>query len=387
MNPASRFSFRVIFSTIGFLFLFSKVAFSSQPIDFNKNAADNIDQRILLKHDPAVNKLVYSTQNHSNANYIRSQNCWAADLDLTCASPWNSNSVGKKAGTLITPRHVIQAAHYHLVVGDSIRFITNDNVVIRRKVISMKVNTDFSTNVPDICMLTLDSDVPPSIKPCTFLPANYSDYLSDNAYGLPVLFFDQEEKALVADIQVLNDLTFFRYYLKYPTNSNRLSLNETVISGDSGNPIFLVLNNQLVLIGVFTWGGAGSGNSLVHYANLNDGGTKPQQNLNDLIKECDAAVGINTGYKVSLFDFESTTALNEVIGNSSDMLVQCIGKEVIVRNMDKPSQIEVFDMSGHKIFSQNVSSNDFKFQLPSKGLYIVRIENETSRKIQKVLSY
>ena len=40
---------------------------------------------------------------------------------------------------------------------------------------------------------------------------------------------------------------------------------ETKISGDSGNPSFFVIHNQLVLLFTFTTGGAGGGTNLVYY--------------------------------------------------------------------------------------------------------------------------
>ncbi len=48
----------------------------------------------------------------ANGVFIRNTNCWAVDLDLTCCGPWNSYLGKKMAGTLISPRHVLFAAHY-----------------------------------------------------------------------------------------------------------------------------------------------------------------------------------------------------------------------------------------------------------------------------------
>ena len=40
---------------------------------------------------------------------------------------------------------------------------------------------------------------------------------------------------------------------------------EPKIGGDSGNPSFFVINNELVLLFTFTTGGAGGGTNLIYY--------------------------------------------------------------------------------------------------------------------------
>ena len=50
-----------------------------------------------------------------------------------------------------------------------------------------------------------------------------------------------------------------------PSNATRLSYYENMITGDSGNPVFLIINGQLVIITVITYGGAGSGTSVAFH--------------------------------------------------------------------------------------------------------------------------
>ena len=49
--------------------------------------------------------------------------------------------------------------------------------------------------------------------------------------------------------------------------SARLGFYEFVVSGDSGNPRFLVIRDHVVLVSVLHYGGAGSGCFVSHYAN------------------------------------------------------------------------------------------------------------------------
>ena len=353
-----------------FVFLFLNLSFVFA-VDFNANAKDNIDLRIATKH-ASTNKPIYSLQNHTNGIYIRNSDCWAADLDLTCASPWNSRGGNKQAGTLITPRHCILVAHYNLKAGDSIRFVTKDNVTIRRKIIAHKVNTDWNSNVPDIEVITLDEDVPASITPCKFLPSNYKTYIVNDGDGLPALFTDQEEKALVADIWSINSNKLFD--LQVPISSYRSDLNEIIIMGDSGNPVFLILNGKPVIVGCITWAGSGSGNALTYYANLPDRGVQPSQNINDLIVATDAIAGINTGYKISFFDFAAT---------SFKKLPEDTNVKVIVKNQilqlelpenNNNAQIAVLDVLGKIVVDQFVMENSVSFKLSKTGIYFVRVQ-------------
>ena len=355
--------------------------------DFNLNAAQNIDLRIAYKHDIKVNRFVFNSAIDLMNLYERNPDCWAYDLDLTCASPYNSREGKKRAGTLITPRHVLLAAHYSLQNGDSIRFIAKNNQIIRRKIIANSIRTDVGSNQPDIQVALLDSDVPASITACQFLPANYSNYLANKGAGLPTLFLDQTEKAAVGEVMG-DGWDFTKFYQQYPTLPNRLALNLTVIVGDSGNPVFLVLNNKLVLLGLFTFGGAGSGTSLTYINSLPNGGTAANldQSLNDIIKETDTLAGINTGYKVTFFDFSApiSAGVNSVNATNS-ISVNRRTLEIKLENSEK-TEIIVSDLFGRTITNQITQSSTFNYYLPIKGVYLISILNNGSRYVTKVIA-
>ena len=361
--------------------VFGSASIEAAQIDFNADAAQNIDLRIATKHATA-NKPLFSLQNHAKHIFTRNPSCWAADLDLTCISPSNKSASNLRAGTLITKRHVILVAHFNLKTGDSIYFVTKDNITIGRRVNGYRVNTDFNTNTPDMEILTLDSDLPESIAPCQFLPANYKTYLAGDGYGLPVLYTDQEEKALVADIW---DLNYYKgYSLSVPVISNRLALNESVISGDSGNPIFLILKGSPVIVGCFTYGDAGSGNSLTYYANLANGGTQPEQNINDLIKASDVVAGVSTGYKVSFFDFTATSAVN--LSKSLPDRVYAVGQKLVIKLASQESaEVSVVDLFGKEIFNQSIDNQSIGIDIPSKGIYLVTLRKRDGVRSYKVV--
>jgi hypothetical protein len=371
-------------------------SYAASPTVFDLNAAANIDNRIATKN-AEINKPIFSVMDYFHAIFVRNTNCWASDLDLTCLSPWNSKGGSLRAGTLITPRHCILAAHFQIQKGDSIRFVTKDNVTVRRKVIAHLINNvnnsstgGANTYMPDMEIITLDSDVPSTLTPCQFLPANWKNYISNNGYRIPVLYTDQEEKALVADIDYIDYTKLFRTLP--PTKTTRWNLNEGVISGDSGNPMFLVLNGKLVLVGCITWGATasetGSGNAATYYANLPDGGTFPELSINDLIVKTDALAGINTGYKITKFDFTAPiTAAVEEIESPISAKVFATGRtlKVELNDVEKKTEVKVCDLLGKVIDEQVLENTKYNYELTSSGVYIVNISNGANIKSYKIV--
>ena len=252
-----------------------------------QHCQQQIDNRISSSMTMASNGSLFSVQDHATATYTRNPALWCADVDLTCISPWNSDSQNRKAGTLITPRHILNAAHYEFPVGTAVRFVAADNTVLTRQVIGRRRHPRFVPNWPDLTVYTLDSDLPASIKPCKVMPANWKNYLVQNTYNRPpALGLDQEKKALIIDMisggpsassTVVDWLTFAT-----PTSSNRLIFNENKISGDSGSPSFLIVNGELVLLTVWNSGGAGTGTPVAGFIS----------DLNQMIADCDDSAGV-----------------------------------------------------------------------------------------------
>lgn len=257
-----------------------------------EHLSEQVDDRIDNTMTMATNGKLYTTQDHSTPSYVRNPNFWAnGEIDLTCISPWNSNSSNRKAGTAITKRHIINAAHYEYGVGTVVRFITSDNVVVNRTIVGKKRHPDYVPYTPDLTVYTLDSDLPETITPCKLFPANSSDYIIlDNLNDTrpAALGLDQEEKGLIIDLA--SNKSF-----RTSSDSDRLIFNESKISGDSGNPAFVIVNGELILITVWTFGGAGSGTAISE--NIED--------LNQMIIDSDAQAGVSTGYTVTEADLSA----------------------------------------------------------------------------------
>jgi len=353
--------------------------------NFTQNAIDNIDLRIATKHNPALNKTVFTTMNRNI--FTRNPNCWASDLDLTCISPWNNRASYNRAGTLITPRHAILAAHYNLQIGDTIAFVTLDNLIVRKRITGTAINTQ-STHKPDFAIITLESDLPATIKPCKVIPSNFADYMDISiSTRVPALYLDQKENAIVADFEYIKN----QYSLIVPTDQKRLDLNELGVSGDSGNPIFMILDNTLVLVGIFTFISDGptyvcSGTSIARFAIYPSGGIQPNQNLNDLIKASDAAAGINSGYKISFFDFNTPTSIQELNFNKN-YRAYCINQILHIESKSNEIfEITIYNTLGKQISQRISNSSSNSFTLPSKGIFIVSIRENLENKTFKLVA-
>jgi hypothetical protein len=207
-------------------------------------------------------KRVFSLQDHTNQNYVRSNTCWAKDIDFTGVSPWNSNGGVRKGGTLISPRHIIFAKHYQITTGATIRFVTQDNQVVNRTMTAKQ-----SIGSTDITIGVLNEDVPSSIKHYKVLDIESIEGKITGMNYVPVAYFDQEEKVLIANgSSVAPTYSFFnitrwRYTDQnfYPAYYQKFyDFYETPISGDSGNPLFYILNDEPLLQSVFWFSGGGA---------------------------------------------------------------------------------------------------------------------------------
>lgn len=214
---------------------------------------------------------IFTVQDHGHKRYVRNVDCWAYPLDLTSISPWNSQGKNRRAGTLVTPRHVLYARHYSIAVNTTIRFVDRNNNVVDRKIAKTKsVPTQGHSSLSgyDIVVAELDQDVTSEISFAKVMPKTLSTIRPSSSSRVPVFDTDFEEKALVADLQYESG-NMVR--LSIPASGSlRRHFYESKITGDSGNPVFMVINGEPVLMFMFTYGGAGSGTSVTsHYDDIN----------------------------------------------------------------------------------------------------------------------
>jgi hypothetical protein len=246
----------------------------------------------------AANGSLYTDQDHDSPYYVRNTNVWCADVaqKLTCISPWNSrlSGAGYKVGnTLVTPRHILSAEHYRVEIGNIVRFVAVNGTVYDRTVVGKATHPDYDYLYPDFRILTLDSNLPSAITPCTIMPVGWDDHMVNLLQNNPpMLVTDQEEKALITDLRAHagNRLSF-----SYPVDATRLLFSENLIGGDSGNAVFAIIDGNLVFMTALTGGGAGSGTSASDF----------HSDLNAMIVTSDTVAGVSTGYTVTAADLSA----------------------------------------------------------------------------------
>lgn len=194
-------------------------------------------------------------------DFVRNNQCWANGIDMSCASPWNNEAGALYAGTLISKRHVMFCEHasFYPKNGRTITFVSPNSEPIVRTIIN-------SQNVlgADIRLALLDSDVPNNISFSKVLPKNWNNYLPRLSFDstVPVICLNQTERASISALRAVDAIgnTFVNIYPSLYTNYYG-----RIILYDSGNPCFLVINQEPVLLGVFTGGGAGTGSFVSYY--------------------------------------------------------------------------------------------------------------------------
>jgi len=218
---------------------------------FAKNGADTNRTRILF----AEQKWTKESTNPT----IRNRNCWLHGAKgFTAISPWNEHAVYFSPGTPVSPRHVLMASHNRTGPTNRFEFVTADNQIVRRNMIAQ-------TNCPALWDLTiglLDDDLPPSIGFLRVLPPGWRDLLPTppatsplappldldkhrlREYLLPIVGFNHWKHAFVADLVNMN--VFVDRNVWFPDWFGRAG------GGDSGHPLCLLVNDELILFTHYT---------------------------------------------------------------------------------------------------------------------------------------
>ena len=264
-------------------------------------ATNQIDTRINDSMDIATNG--YMLVDFTDPNGVlegggygaaRSGDFWASDIDYTAVSVWNNRGdftpkdYRMRGATAITKRHVVMAKHYWLAVGNKLWFVAADGTWIEREVLQTS-----SHGSSDIAVALLNSDLPSTITPVKVVPSNFETYFKREAGGAislnfrPIIVgFDFEKKGLLMQltraVNGSNEATFAAGNLLIPSPYNVLS--ETLDIGDSGNPLFIIIGGEAVLIGLFE-----TSSNVPAYS-------KYISTINGLISTVDSAEGISTGY-------------------------------------------------------------------------------------------
>lgn len=210
---------------------------------------------------------------------------WLKGIDFSCASPWSDECGTVRAGTLISRRHIVFARHFPLWRGCRILFVDREG-----EVCPLRVEATKAVEGTDIMIGSLDYEVTPNIRPARILPENYADYIGDGK-GLPIVTFNRDEKAYLSECRGITSNAILN---AASTDAAWKALGGKMVSGDSGNPAFLIIGDEPILLYCLHTGGAGHGPPIHRYRR------EVQRAMDDL----------RPGYRLESFDFSKEPPLH-----------------------------------------------------------------------------
>lgn len=186
-------------------------------------------------------------QSYQNKAISRWSEDWPWQLDFSGVS-WDS----PKTATAITPRHVVMAAHFQRKAGDRITFHDRKGRPHSRTLIKVVPLRQMGTPC-DVSVGLLDTPVPRSVRTYPLPEINQAG--SENLIGASAVITGHRR-----DVDFRRILRFAGNSVVFQMHPSRGNLSgHAVITGDSGNPSFLLCKGELVLIETHTTGGAGAG--------------------------------------------------------------------------------------------------------------------------------
>lgn len=184
---------------------------------------------------------------------------WADAVDSGSEVDLTPMSLAGGNGILVSPRHMLFATHYPPWVGYQAQFAGG----VTRTVTALESLPNTATNYPDMTVAVLDSDVPASIHFAKVLPVNTLPSFS--GYRVPAVWMDGENKVLITDLSGPNEGIIAGDTPNSVEFPERWAKFEYATSGDSGSPVCLVHDGELVVLCLWTYGGTGSGAAITDF--------------------------------------------------------------------------------------------------------------------------
>ena len=246
---------------------------------FEAHISAQIDDRIDGKTF-VDNTELFSTLDHVTPSYVRDTGCWASDIsNIACIAVANEITTSapledsRGAGILVSPRHIIMADHYRVASG-WIRFVDDDDNLYEYEVVDTLSLDGLYGDNQDIRVSYLNQDVDSSLGFADVMPSGSLDWL-DNSADVPLFAYDVRlgstldpflPRATVVENQLfigVNPITLNidnqRVNTPNPiTSPQRYEFYDSKEVGDSGSPICVVINDELVLLATFWLSNAGT---------------------------------------------------------------------------------------------------------------------------------
>ncbi len=197
--------------------------------------------------------------------HVRNPACWAADADLSGVAVSTDGGTPYWHGTLLTTQHVIMVKHAYDGVGHTKHFVGRSGAVYTRVIEAIHdPYPDKSFLFADWVLGRLDSALPTNdVAVYPVLPASYTNQFPTLPSRVPALMYSQAQQARVGDL-------FLWYSVGAPSATNRLAHYTVPYKGDSGRPVFLWMDDQLVFLFIHTTATMGSNTPLIYRAKMTE---------------------------------------------------------------------------------------------------------------------
>ena len=203
----------------------------------------------------STDRRLFSSWTANPIGWTRNTQCWARAYNWSGTAAGIMGLGGVGGGSLISRRHVLLADHVPYPARPFEIFFVNRP----GKTFTYKVTKIDSVPGTDIAIGTLDRDADPSLVTYRVLPDDWARYVEGLTIGttmglevitlrLPVLYLNQEKMVSTGDIVRLVSGTA---QVEPPAFAPAQSYYQVQRGGDSGNPIFVQVGDELVLLGAW----------------------------------------------------------------------------------------------------------------------------------------
>jgi hypothetical protein len=230
------------------------------------NWVSGIKSTLIKLMIPGADRRLFSGFTQATFSWIRNPASWVRVFNWTGVAAGINGLGGVGGGTLISRRHVLLANHVPYPDRPFDIFFSNKD----SRTFTYKVTNIQQVGSTDIAIGTLDKDADASLNVYKVLPDNWAQYIAKKtenfnslgvidiryAFVLPALYTGQDKKVSTGDVV---SISLGIAAVNIPAFEPARAFGDGVRGGDSGNPIFAMLGDELVLLGAWYRGSTAAG--------------------------------------------------------------------------------------------------------------------------------